>query len=76
MNKEIIMATTSVNVPVEYIKLVRAYLEAVKAGLHSQKDFRRAESLRQQLDAKTLGIEKVIAATEKPVTEEAPIKLL
>jgi hypothetical protein len=52
------MGTVStVNIPVETIKLMRQYLEAQKAGLHSQKDFRRAESLRHLLDAKLRTIE-------------------
>ena len=71
------MSTTStVNIPVETLKLMRQYLDVQKAGLHSQKDFRRAESLRQLLDAKLKTIEKVIATVEKPDAVDAPAKLL
>jgi hypothetical protein len=69
------MATPkTVLVETEFIRLARAMLDARKAGLHSQKEWRRAENLTQLFDAKLRTIEKVIAMVEK--TEEVPAKLL
>lgn len=66
---------STVNVPVEFIKLARQLRAAQKAGVQNQKEWRRAQSLAQLFDAKLETIEKVIAAVEKPA-EDHPVKLL
>lgn len=65
--------TTTVNVPVEFIRLARQMLDAQKYGPHSQKEFRRAENLRQLFDAKLTSIEKVLSVVEKPVEQSAKL---
>jgi hypothetical protein len=62
--------TTTVNVPVEFIKLARELRAAQKAGVQSQKEWRRAQSLGQQFDAKLATIVKVMSMVEKPAAEQ------